>query len=44
VVTGPFLPLARSTMAIARAEAVTEIPVIGGLLKTHEPAHSNDGE
>jgi lysylphosphatidylglycerol synthetase-like protein (DUF2156 family)/UDP-2,3-diacylglucosamine pyrophosphatase LpxH len=42
VVTGPFLPLARSSLAIARAEAVTEIPVIGPLLKTHEPAHSND--
>ena len=37
VVTGPFLPLARSGLAIARAEAVTEIPVIGGLLKTHQP-------
>ena len=42
VVTGPFLPLARSSLAIARAEAVTEIPVIGPLLKTHEPAHSGD--
>jgi lysylphosphatidylglycerol synthetase-like protein (DUF2156 family) len=42
VVTGPHLPLARSTLAIARAEAVTEVPVIGGLLKTHEPAHSGD--
>jgi lysylphosphatidylglycerol synthetase-like protein (DUF2156 family) len=41
VVTGPFLPLARSSLAIARAEAVTEIPVIGPLLKTHEPAHSD---
>ncbi len=40
VVTGPFLPLARSSLAIARAEAVTEIPVVGGLLKTHEPAHA----
>jgi lysylphosphatidylglycerol synthetase-like protein (DUF2156 family)/UDP-2,3-diacylglucosamine pyrophosphatase LpxH len=37
VVTGAYLPLARSSLAIARAEAVTEIPVIGGLLKTHEP-------
>ena len=37
VVTGPFLPLARSGLAIARAEAVTEIPVVGGLLKTHQP-------
>jgi lysylphosphatidylglycerol synthetase-like protein (DUF2156 family)/UDP-2,3-diacylglucosamine pyrophosphatase LpxH len=41
VVTGPFLPLARSSLAIARAEAVTEIPVVGSLLKTHEPAHTN---
>jgi hypothetical protein len=38
-VTGAFLPLARSSVAIARAEAVTEIPVIGGLLKTREPSH-----
>ncbi len=42
VVTGPYLPLARSSLAIARAEAVTEIPVVGGLLKTHQPAHSGD--
>ncbi len=42
VVTGPFLPLARSSVAIARAEAVTEIPVIGGLLKTREPRHHED--
>ena len=42
VVTGPHLPLAKSSLAIARAEAVTEIPVIGPLLKTHEPAHSGD--
>ena len=42
VVTGPFLPLARSSLAIARAEAVTEIPVVGPLLKTHEPAHTGD--
>jgi lysylphosphatidylglycerol synthetase-like protein (DUF2156 family)/UDP-2,3-diacylglucosamine pyrophosphatase LpxH len=42
VVTGPFLPLARSSLAIARAEAVTEIPVVGSLLKTHEPAHTGD--
>ncbi len=42
VVTGPHLPLARSGLAIARAEAVAEIPVIGGLLKTHQPAHSGE--
>jgi len=41
VVTGPFLPLARSSLAIARAEAVTEIPVVGSLLKTRQPAHSD---
>jgi lysyl-tRNA synthetase class 2 len=33
VVTGPLLPLARSSLAIARAEGVTEIPVVGPLLK-----------
>ncbi|MGO8870757.1 MAG: phosphatidylglycerol lysyltransferase domain-containing protein [Acidimicrobiales bacterium] len=43
VVTGPFLPLARSSVAIARAEAVTEIPVIGGLLRTREPTQHGDG-
>jgi lysylphosphatidylglycerol synthetase-like protein (DUF2156 family)/UDP-2,3-diacylglucosamine pyrophosphatase LpxH len=42
VVTGPYLPLAKSSIAIARAEAVTEIPVIGPLLRTHERAHSGD--
>ncbi len=42
VVTGPFLPLARSSLAIARAEAVTEIPVVGGLLKTHQPDLASD--
>ena len=44
VVTGPFLPLARSSLAIARAEAVTEIPVVGSLLKTHEPSHTGGSE
>jgi hypothetical protein len=29
---------------LPRAEAVTAIPVIGGLLKTHEPAHSGEPE
>ena len=38
VVTGPFLPLARSGLAIARAESVAELPVVGRLLKPHEPA------
>ena len=42
VVTGPYLPLAKSSIAIARAEAVTEIPVVGPLLKNHERAHSAD--
>jgi lysyl-tRNA synthetase class 2 len=40
VVTGPFLPLARSGLAIARAESVSELPVIGPLLKRREPAES----
>jgi lysyl-tRNA synthetase class 2 len=42
VVTGSFLPLARSGLAIARAEAVTEVPVVGGLLRTREPAHADE--
>ena len=42
VITGPFLPLARSSLAIARAEAVTEIPVMGSLLKRHQPTHSEE--
>jgi len=42
VVTGPHLPLARSGLAIARAESVAELPVIGPLLRTHEPTHSSD--
>ena len=42
VVTGPYLPLARSSLAIARAESVTEMPVIGPLLKRKEPATTSD--
>ncbi|HXW38063.1 MAG TPA: phosphatidylglycerol lysyltransferase domain-containing protein, partial [Acidimicrobiales bacterium] len=42
VVTGPFLPLARSGLAIARAESVSELPVIGPLLKRREPATTGD--
>jgi lysylphosphatidylglycerol synthetase-like protein (DUF2156 family)/UDP-2,3-diacylglucosamine pyrophosphatase LpxH len=42
VVTGPFLPLARSGLAIARAESVSELPVIGPLLKRKEPATTGD--
>jgi len=38
VVTSPYLPLARSSLAIARAEGVTEMPVIGPLLRTKAPA------
>jgi lysyl-tRNA synthetase class 2 len=37
VVTGPFLPLASSSVAIARAESVVELPVVGSLLKTRPP-------
>ena len=43
VVTGPFLPLARSGLAIARAEAVSELPIIGPLLRPGEPAHADTG-
>ena len=43
VVTGPFLPLARSGLAIARAEAVSELPVIGPLLRPGEPARVDPG-
>ncbi len=42
VVTGPFLPLARSSLAIARAEAVAEIPLVGSLLKTRQPDLADD--
>ncbi len=42
VVTGPFLPLAQGSVAIARAEAIGEIPVIGSLLKTRAPAQKGD--
>ncbi len=38
VVTGPFLPLARSGLAIARAESISELPVVGPLLRRREPA------
>ena len=43
VVTGPFLPLARGGLAIARAEAVSELPIIGPLLRPGEPAHTDSG-
>jgi lysylphosphatidylglycerol synthetase-like protein (DUF2156 family) len=42
VVTGPFLPLASGGLAIARAEAVSELPVVGPLLKTRSPAESTE--
>jgi len=44
VVTGPFLPLASGGLAIARAEAVSELPVVGPLLKTRPPAESPAAE
>ncbi len=42
VVTGPFLPLARSGLAIARAESFSELPVVGPLLRRKEPATTGD--
>jgi lysylphosphatidylglycerol synthetase-like protein (DUF2156 family)/UDP-2,3-diacylglucosamine pyrophosphatase LpxH len=41
VVTGPFLPIARSSLAIARAEGVTEIPVVGRFLRPKDPNASS---
>ncbi|HEX3461087.1 MAG TPA: phosphatidylglycerol lysyltransferase domain-containing protein [Acidimicrobiales bacterium] len=40
-VTGPFVHIARTSLAMARAEAVTEIPFIGRLLKVREPSVSD---
>jgi lysylphosphatidylglycerol synthetase-like protein (DUF2156 family)/UDP-2,3-diacylglucosamine pyrophosphatase LpxH len=40
-VTGPFVHIARTSLAMARAEAVTEIPFIGRLLKIREPSESS---
>jgi lysylphosphatidylglycerol synthetase-like protein (DUF2156 family) len=40
-VTGPFVHIARTSLAMARAEAVTEIPFIGRLLKVREPSGSD---
>jgi lysyl-tRNA synthetase class 2 len=40
-VTGPFVHIARTSLAMARAEAVTEIPFIGRLLKIREPSVSD---
>jgi lysyl-tRNA synthetase class 2 len=39
-VTGPFVHIARTSLAMARAEAVTEVPVIGRLLKVRVPSVS----
>ncbi len=41
-VTGPNLRVAGTGLAIARAEAVTEIPVVGKLLQSHQPAGSSE--
>jgi lysylphosphatidylglycerol synthetase-like protein (DUF2156 family)/UDP-2,3-diacylglucosamine pyrophosphatase LpxH len=41
-VTGPHLRIAGTGLAIARAEAVTEFPVVGRLLKSREPASTAD--
>ena len=35
-------PLASGGLAIARAEAVSELPVVGPLLKTRSPAESTE--
>jgi lysylphosphatidylglycerol synthetase-like protein (DUF2156 family)/UDP-2,3-diacylglucosamine pyrophosphatase LpxH len=40
-VTGPFLRVADESLAIARAESVTELPVVGRWLRTREPAGSS---
>ena len=42
-VTGPFVHIARTSLAMARAEAVTEVPVIGRLLKVRGPSASKRG-
>ena len=41
-VTGPYLRLAGTGLAIARAEAVTEIPVVGRLLQSRQPAGTSE--
>jgi lysylphosphatidylglycerol synthetase-like protein (DUF2156 family)/UDP-2,3-diacylglucosamine pyrophosphatase LpxH len=41
-ITGPYLRLAGTGLAIARAEAVTEIPVVGRLLQSREPAGTSE--
>ena len=41
-VTGPHLRIAGTGLAIARAEAVTEIPVVGRLLQSREPANTSE--
>jgi lysylphosphatidylglycerol synthetase-like protein (DUF2156 family)/UDP-2,3-diacylglucosamine pyrophosphatase LpxH len=41
-VTGAFLRIAGTGLAIARAEAVTELPVVGHLLHSREPASTGE--
>ena len=41
-ITGPYLRLAGTGLAIARAEAVTEIPVVGRLLQSRQPAGTSE--
>jgi lysylphosphatidylglycerol synthetase-like protein (DUF2156 family)/UDP-2,3-diacylglucosamine pyrophosphatase LpxH len=41
-VTPHYLRMARSTLAIARAESVTELPVVGRFLKPREPAAADE--
>ena len=40
-VTGPFIHIARTSLAMARAEAVTEVPFIGRLLKVRQPTRTD---
>ena len=42
-ITGPYLRLAGTGLAIARAEAVTEIPVVGRLLQSAKPSAPSRG-
>jgi lysylphosphatidylglycerol synthetase-like protein (DUF2156 family)/UDP-2,3-diacylglucosamine pyrophosphatase LpxH len=41
-VTGPHLRIAGTGLAIARAEGVTELPVVGALLPSREPASTSE--
>jgi len=42
-VTGPFVHIARTSLAMARAEAITEVPLVGRLLKVRGPSASKQG-